>query len=296
MSLIEERIPWHPAFFEAIQKELEAYKDVLEFEAEHALTEEPLRMDVLIIKKRQDVVIDKNIAAIFKTDNIIEYKSPDDYASVHDLHKLYAYAYLYAYLNKRNITDLSLTIVETVHPRELIRYFRDVRGFSIEETFSGIYVVSGDVFPIQIIESKKLSAPDNIWLRSLSNRLSAGELSAILAEHIGEIKKSNLNAYMYAIFHANQTVMREEIRSMGLQNQELKPLEDVFDELIAEGYFNRILVIHEIQRINETRLDTRFETNLETAKEMFKEGDSIEKIARVTKLPLDMLSEMLQAQ
>jgi hypothetical protein len=38
------------------------------------------------------------------------------------------------------------------------------------------------------------------------------------------------------------------------------------------------------------------EAKLETAREMFKEGDSIEKIAKVTKLPLDVLSEALQSQ
>jgi hypothetical protein len=75
VSIIEERIPWHPAFFEAIQKELEAYKNVLEFEAEHPLTEAPLRMDVLIIKKRRNVVIKKNIAAIFRAHNVVEFKN-----------------------------------------------------------------------------------------------------------------------------------------------------------------------------------------------------------------------------
>jgi hypothetical protein len=74
-------------------------------------------MDVLIVKKRRDAAINKNIAAIFKAHNIIEYKSPDSHASVHSLHKLYAYAYLYASLEKISITDISLTIVETMRPQ-----------------------------------------------------------------------------------------------------------------------------------------------------------------------------------
>jgi hypothetical protein len=285
VSIIEERIHWHPAFFEAIQKELEEYKDVLEFEAEHPLTEEPLRMDVLIIKKHRDTVIKKNIAAIFRAHNVVEFKSPDDNVSVDDLHKLYAYVYLYVSLSGLSIRDVSLTIVETMHPYKLIRYFKELRGFTIDEVSDGIYVVSGDAFPIQIIESKKLSASDNLWLKSLNKNLSVADLNSIFGEHLEEMKESNLNAYMYAIVHANQAILREAM-SMSVQNQELKPLEDDFDEMISEGYFKRIMEKYETIRADEAKL--------EVAKGMFKEGDSIEKISRVTKLPLDVLSEALQ--
>ncbi|MDR1315896.1 MAG: hypothetical protein LBK13_03385 [Spirochaetales bacterium] len=39
-----ERIPWHPAFFQAICLELEAWKDVLEFKSGQQLAAEPLKM------------------------------------------------------------------------------------------------------------------------------------------------------------------------------------------------------------------------------------------------------------
>jgi hypothetical protein len=217
--------------------------------------------------------------------------SSDDNVSVNDLHKLYAYVYLYVSLSGLSVRDVSLTIVETVRPNKLIRYFKEVRGFSIDEVSDGIYVVGGDVFPIQIIESKKLSATDNLWLKSLSNNLNAADLNSILGEHLEEIKKSNMNAYKYAIFHANQAILREAM-TMSVQNQELKPLEDVIDEMIAEGYFKRMMEKYESICVDETKLETK----LEDAKEMFKEGDSIEKIARVTKLPLDVLAKALQSQ
>ncbi|MDR0871387.1 MAG: hypothetical protein LBN39_11405 [Planctomycetaceae bacterium] len=53
-------IQWHPAFFEAIQLELEEYRDVLIFNIEYDLTAAPLKIDVVIIKKRKNVVIKKN--------------------------------------------------------------------------------------------------------------------------------------------------------------------------------------------------------------------------------------------
>jgi len=63
-----ERIFWHPAFFEAIQMELEEYSASLQFISEFQLSSEPLRIDVVIIKKTADVPIKKNIAQIFRSD------------------------------------------------------------------------------------------------------------------------------------------------------------------------------------------------------------------------------------
>jgi hypothetical protein len=52
-------IQWHPAFYEAIQLELEGYWDVLIFDIEYDLTAAPLKIAVVIIKKRKNVVIKK---------------------------------------------------------------------------------------------------------------------------------------------------------------------------------------------------------------------------------------------
>jgi hypothetical protein len=56
--------------------DLIAYADILDFDIEYPLTREPLRVDVIIIKKKKDVVIKKNIAAIFRGRNIVEYSQP----------------------------------------------------------------------------------------------------------------------------------------------------------------------------------------------------------------------------
>jgi hypothetical protein len=37
--------------------------------------------------------------------------------------------------------------VETVRPKKLIQYFKEIRSFSIDEASNGIYVVGGNVFP-----------------------------------------------------------------------------------------------------------------------------------------------------
>ena len=69
------KIYWHEAFYEALKLELHQYKDFLEFQHEHHLSKEALRIDVLVVKKNTDVQIKKNIGKIFKRHNIFEYKS-----------------------------------------------------------------------------------------------------------------------------------------------------------------------------------------------------------------------------
>ncbi|MDR1290727.1 MAG: hypothetical protein LBK06_11225, partial [Planctomycetaceae bacterium] len=63
----DERTAWHPAFQGAIELEFSEYLDVLEITPEYPLTCEPLKIDLLIVKKSLDVLLDKNFAHIFKT-------------------------------------------------------------------------------------------------------------------------------------------------------------------------------------------------------------------------------------
>jgi len=50
------------------------------------------------------------------------------------------------------------------------------------------------------------------------------------------------------------------------------------------------------QNIEKTRLEAKLEANLENARAMFREGISVDKIARITKIPLRRLKKELQAQ
>ena len=51
-STESERLAWHPAFFEAVQMELDEYRNDLQFISEYQLNTEPLKIDVVIIKKQ----------------------------------------------------------------------------------------------------------------------------------------------------------------------------------------------------------------------------------------------------
>ena len=205
-------IPWHPAFVEAIQLELEDYGDSLEFHAEYQLTAEPLRIDCVVVKKTKDVAIKKNIAAIFREVNLLEYKSPDDYVSVADFYKVYGYACLYSSLVEVPITSLTVTFVESHYPRDLISHLREVRGYKVEEKQPGIYTVSGDILPIQVIDSGKLSADENLWLKDLDNGLDPPGLQRVIDEIYRKGKASRIRTYLDAITKANKDSLQEAIK------------------------------------------------------------------------------------
>ena len=105
------RRSWHPAFFEAIQMELDEYRHILDFNCEHQLATEPLKIDVVIIKKTADIPIKKNIAAIFRKVNILEYKSPGISVSIREFYHVYGYACLYQSLERVSMSSITLTFV-----------------------------------------------------------------------------------------------------------------------------------------------------------------------------------------
>jgi hypothetical protein len=205
----QKSIAWHPAFFEAIRMELDEYGKDLEFKSEHPLTREPVQIDVLIIKKPSDVQIKKNIAAIFQKVNIVEYKSPGDYVSVEGFYKVYGYACLYQSIDKEYIGRLSLTFVGSHYPRKLLAHLRDVRKYAVEEKWPGIYIVKGDVMPIQIIDSRRLSAEENLWLKSLRRELDKNAIDRVIEKREQQYKNVDYSAYFDVIFRANPGVFKE---------------------------------------------------------------------------------------
>jgi hypothetical protein len=264
-----EKLNWHPAFLQAIQLELVDYKDALEFKYEYQLTTEPLRIDLLIIKKPKDLLIDKNIARIFKTDNLLEFKSPDDYLSIKDFLKVYAYANLYAAITPEvDFSGLTLTFVENRYPRKLLQYLINVRHYTVEEPGPGIHVVSGDYLPIQIIESKKLSETENLWLKSLTNDLAIKAANVILEEGRKWVNKSPLDAYLDIILRANPEIFLE-VRNMANGT------------LTFEEVFTRAGIIPQwIEQGKEQGKE-------EIARNLLEKGWSVEETAEIAKLPIE---------
>ena len=141
-NLEKAAIQWHLGFYGAAEIELISNKDELEFQREYNLGKEPLRMDLLIIKKPANVQIENEIGHIFKKYNVVEYKSPDDSLSIDDFYKTIGYACLYKGLgesiNEVPAEELTVSIFRESFPRELFKAL-ETSGSTIDEHSQGIY-------------------------------------------------------------------------------------------------------------------------------------------------------------
>ena len=140
------KLQWHPAFGAALRITLQDEMKYLEMHEEHLLSKKPLQMDILIIKKTQDIQIKKKIGMIFRKYNIIEYKSPEDSLSVNDFYKVYGYACIYQSNTDRvkeiDPEELTLTFACSHYPRKLLRHLETVRGMRAEYQGGGIYYLN----------------------------------------------------------------------------------------------------------------------------------------------------------
>ena len=195
------------AFFAGLQIELKDEADKLIFENEHMLSNKPMQVDVLIVKKNSDENIQKNIGQIFRKHNIIEYKSPDDYLSIDDFYKVYAYAYFYksdtVKVNAIPIQEVTITFVSHGYPREMVQHLIKERGYQIEQQEDGIYYITGDILPIQLIVSSKLSKKNNYWLKNLTNKLKVDEIASLVEEYKKHRDNKLYDAVMDVIVRAN---------------------------------------------------------------------------------------------
>ena len=277
MKDLQDRIHWHGAFFEAVQIEFHDDKDVLSFEKEHELSKESLWIDVLVIKKEKSAEIKKNIGKIFREFNVLEFKSTTDYIAVHDFNKALGYSFLYSAFQKVPKKDITVTLVSNRYPRDLIKYLEYEEGLEIEAVGEGIYYAKGGTFPIQILEQKKLSSEENLFLKNLSNNINENDATRIIEvlDNLGEL--SAKNAYLDAVMAANRQVF-QEVSSMSAVMKEI-----FLEAAEKNGWYEE----RDKERIKERMIAQ--------AKEMLQDGEPLDKIVKYTKLPLEVVRTLLQS-
>ncbi|MDR1278884.1 MAG: hypothetical protein LBK02_09040, partial [Treponema sp.] len=227
------------------------------------------------------------IARIFRSDNILEFKSPGDYLSVKDFLKVYAYGCLYAAITPNvELSGVTLTLVEQRHPRDLISYLTSERRYGVEETGPGIYTVSGDYLPIQIIETKRLPAGENLWLKSLTNDLEPGAASAILEGRKAAAREAPLSAYMDVLLRANSEAFLE---ALNMANG-TRTFEEVFTEAgIIPQWIDR-----GIEQGIERGIEQGEEKKaLAIARNLLAKGWAVEDVAETTDLPLEKVRSLV---
>lgn len=255
-GLEETSIQWHPGFYGAAELELISNKGDLEFQREFNLGKEPLRMDLLIIKKLAGVEIKNEIGHIFKKYNVIEYKSPDDSLSIDDYYKTVGYACLYKGLgevvNQIPAEELTVSIFREGYPRELFEALK-MSGLKVEERYSGIYYISGHIlFDTQIVVTGRLDKETHRSLRVLSGKAHVDDVRAFIevaSRMTDPGDRNNIDAVLQVSVSANQELY-EEIRRNSVMCEALRELmkdeikgavEEAVEEATRETRQNTVL-------------------------------------------------------
>ena len=233
-----ERNYWHPALCGATEWELKENRESLSFESEHQLSKEPIRMDMLVIKKDPSVTIDNEIGKIFKKYNVLEFKSNRDKLTIDEYYKAIAYAALYKGLgkrvNERPAEEITMTLIREAYPREL---FKILKGYGVDadKKYEGIYYLRGStLFDTQIIVTKELDGDKHAGLKILSKNAKESDVrkfleEARLATEPGDLQ--NIDAVLQVSVSANKKLY-EEVRKDEVMCQALKEL--MKDEIAEE--------------------------------------------------------------
>lgn len=270
--MTDGRLQWHSGFSAALRVELEDELDELCIEDEHMLSKEPMQIDVLVVKKKGEQPIRKNIGRIFRKHNIIEYKSPEDYLSINDFYKVYGYTCFYQSETKRvkdiPPEEITMTFICNHYPQKLLEHLKKFKGIEVEKQEAGLYYLLGDSFPIQLVIVKELSKEENYWLQNLRCNLKTGEEIQEVVRRYEQVKhKAYYSDVMNLIVRANQKQMEEE-----------KNMCEALNELFAEE-----LKEADLRGRKEGRKEGRSVGQIEKLKELVQKklakNQSIEKIA-----------------
>lgn len=270
--MTDGRLQWHSGFSAALRVELEDELDELCIEDEHMLSKKPMQIDVLVVKKKGEQPIRKNIGRIFRKHNTIEYKSPEDYLSINDFYKVYGYTCFYQSETKRvkdiPPEEITMTFICNHYPQKLLEHLKKFKGIEVEKQEAGLYYLLGDSFPIQLVIVKELSKEENYWLQNLRCNLKTGEEIQEVVRRYEQVKhKAYYSDVMNLIVRANQKQMEEE-----------KNMCEALNELFAEE-----LKEADLRGRKEGRKEGRSVGQIEKLKELVQKklakNQSIEKIA-----------------
>lgn len=203
-------IKWHQGFYGGLELELRKYREHLTFDKEYELSKEPLKMDMLIIRKDKGIEINP-IARIFRTYNIVEYKSPRAELSIDDLYKVIGYACIYKGIGKKvgavPVDELTISIFRHAYPREMFAAVRKAGG-EVEKVSQGVYHISRMInIPLQMIVIKELEGGEHTALTILTRNAKKEEIQGFLNMYesvVDSIDKQNTSAVLQVSAVANE--------------------------------------------------------------------------------------------
>ena len=163
----------------------------------------------------------------------------------------------------------------------MLRHLKETRGITANLQEDGIYYLTGDAIPIQLLITHKLTQDENYWLQNLRTDLKAGrEIRDIVARYEKNRHSKDYAAVMNLITRANWKEMEAE-----------RKMCDALKELFAE----------ELKEENAKGMEKGMERGkaegIRLAKLIFRlsaQGNSEEEIAGKCGISLEQVREILE--
>lgn len=237
MAGTPDKIQFHPGFYGAVELEFRLEATELEFNIEYNLSKEPLRVDLLVIGKSDDIQLANEVGRIFRRYNVIEYKSPDDGLTIDDFFKTIGYACLYKSLGKtvNQIPEKQITVslFRDSYPQELFNSLKE-SGRTVVNKFPGVYYIDGNIpFRLQIVVMSRLERERHSALRILSKNAKEEDVRRFLEEaaaYENPGDRQNADAVFQVSISANQELY-EKIRG---DETMCKAMEQLMQDVIVK--------------------------------------------------------------
>ena len=233
----EERTYWHPAFCGATEWELKQNRDDLSFDPDHTLSQTPIQMDMLVIKKNPSAVIENEIGKLFKQHNVFEFKGSGAGLSIDEYYKTIAYGCHYKslgkYVDEIPAEELTLTMMREAYPRELFKML-EVSGVVITEKYKGIYYLTGKVlFDTQVIVTGQVDGKKHPGLKILSRNAKEDDIRAFLQD-TKQAKDPADYQNIDAVLQVSVSENEELFRRIREDDKMCQALEELMKDKIAE--------------------------------------------------------------
>ncbi len=229
---------WHPAFCAAMRLELKD-SQMLQSADDFHLSEEPLKVNLLIIHKPSDVKIDNPIGGFFGGHNLLEYKSPID----HDFNEygmFQALSYAYYYCDRYKTKDITLSLVVSKSHFNLLKWL-DKQGIKYSKRHDGIYTLEGIGFlkKVQVVVTEEIDSDLFMWLSALTDKLTESKVKDVVKSANSFTENSNRHlaeAVIQVLLSANEAVFERVKGEIDMTLMEfMKPEVDKYAEDYAEN-------------------------------------------------------------
>ena len=232
-------IQWHSGFYGAAELEYRSNADKLTYDQEHELGKMPQRVDLLIIKKPRDTVIENETGKIFQSINIIEYKGPDDTLTIDDYYRGLGYGCRYKALGKKvneyPAEEMTISFFIEDRPKQLLDELKK-SGRSIEEKYPGVYYIHGDLTFIhqQIVVLSELDRKANHHAFLILNKKVSPEDVGLFFERTKRFKEPNDRHNIGSVLRVSAVANMDVFSNVKSRRQ--NSMQDVLRELMKDEF------------------------------------------------------------